>query len=123
MIAETILSKYETHISILGFQLRDFLIAHLPGITEEADGAANLLGYGYGAGYKNMICTILPSKKGIKLGLYKGSELPDPTGLLTGSGKVHKYVEIKINKDLENPALEELLQQALNAYKKRTGNK
>ncbi len=66
-----------------------------------------------------MICTIIPSKKGIKLGFYKGSGLPDPAGLLTGSGKVHRYVEIKSEASLKDKALKNLMTEALKAYKQR----
>jgi hypothetical protein len=116
---DTILSKYEDRISVLGFQLRDFLLRELKAIIEYPDGPANIIGYGYGPGYKDLICTIIPSKKGIKLGFYKGSELPDPQKLLTGSGKVHKYVDIKSEKDIKSPAIKKLLVAALKAYDKR----
>jgi hypothetical protein len=80
---------------------------------------AHLIGYGYGPGYKEMICTIIPSKKGIKLGFYKGSELPDPETLLTGSGKVHRHVVINSDQDLKKLALKKLLSEAVKAYQKR----
>ena len=119
MRAESILSQYEEKISTLGFQLREFLLSTLKNIHEEADASANIIGYDYGKGYSNLICTIIPSKKGIKLGFYKGSELPDPSKLLTGAGKVHKYVEIKTKSDINNPALLKLVNEAVNAYHKR----
>jgi hypothetical protein len=68
-----------------------------------------------------MICTIILSKKGIKLGFYKGAELPDPKKLLTGSGEVHRYVEIKSEEDIRNPALLELLKHVVDAREKRLG--
>ena len=48
---ESILGKYEEKISGLGFQIRAFLLKELKGITEYADGPANIIGYGYGPGY------------------------------------------------------------------------
>jgi len=116
---ESILLQYVQKISVLGFQLRDFLFSVLKDIQEEADDSSNIISYNYGKGYSNIICTIIPSKKGIKLGFYKGSELPDPDKLLTGSGKVHKFVEIKSKSDLSNPALLKLVQEAVKAYHKR----
>ena len=119
MTAESILSQYDPKISTLGFQLRAFLLSALKDIQEEAESSPNIIGYSYGKGYSNLICTIIPSKKGIKLGFYKGSELPDPAKLLTGSGKVHKFVEIKSKSDLQNPALLSLVKAALKAYHSR----
>ena len=120
MTAESILSQYEEKISTLGLQLREFLLSALKDIHEEADHTANIIGYSYGKGYSNLICTVIPSKKGIKLGFYKGSELQDPDKLLTGSGKVHKFVEIKSKSDINNPALLKLVNEAVKAYRKRT---
>jgi Domain of unknown function (DU1801) len=119
--AEKILTKYEEKISTIGFQLRDFLLKNIDNITEQPDESANVIGYNYGTGYKDLICTIIPSKKGMKLGFYKGSELPDPAKLLTGSGKVHKFVEINSAKDISNPALKKLLSEAIKAHQNRKG--
>lgn len=119
MIFENLLSKYNEQTATSARTLREFLLKELHGIIEIPDPAANMIAYGYGPGYEDMIGTILLSKKGVKLGLYKGSELPDPDKLLTGSGKVHRYVEIRSAVDIKNPALKKLLGEALNAYKKR----
>jgi|GEM_PF-1500318 len=94
MTAGKILAQFPESVAATGSGLRQFLLRQLKGVTEQPDPTANVIGYNYGAGYKDLICTIILSKKGIKLGFYKGSELPDPKKLLTGSGKVHRYVEI-----------------------------
>lgn len=114
-----IFDKYTTPIAALGYATRAFVLSRLPDVTEEVDIAANMLGYGYGPGYKHMVCTIIASKTMMKIGLYKGTELPDPAGLLKGTGKVHKYIEIKTAADLQNPAVAALLAEGLKAYKIR----
>ena len=116
---ESILSKYNEEVSSLGYQVRGFLLKELKEIIEYPDGPANIIGYGYGPGYKALLCTIIPSKKGIKLGFYKGSELPDPKKLLTGSGKVHRYVEIRSEDDIKNTGIKRLVAEALKAYEAR----
>ncbi len=118
--AETILMKYNEQVSTLGSQLREFLLTQLEGCTEIPDTTANIIAYGYGTGYADTVCVIIPSKEGIKLGFYRGSELPDPTKLLTGSGKLHRYVEIKSKKDLRTRSLKQLIMEAINAWKSRT---
>jgi hypothetical protein len=91
----------------------------LKDIQETTDVKANIIGYGYGPRYKDSICVIIPSKKGIKLGFYKGAELPDPEKLLTGTGKVHKYVEIKSSEVIKSKGVKNLLKEAVKAYKIR----
>ncbi len=119
MTAEAILSKYDGKVAALGLQTREYLLWNLPGISEEVDQSASLLGYSYGPGYKNVICVILLSKKGVKIGFNRGGELPDPQCLLTGTGKVHRFVVIRSAGDLDNPALKELLDEAARAHRKR----
>jgi hypothetical protein len=119
MTAEDLLYQYEPSIAERGMLLRSKLFELLPDIQETVDESARILGYGYGPGYKDSVCTIIPSKKGIKLGLYKGVELPDPAGLLEGTGKVHKYVSVKTDADIESKAVKALLMAALKAYELR----
>ena len=90
----------------------------LPGIQVMPDESGGVIGYAYGSGYKQTICTLIPSKKGLKLGFYKGTELPDPKGLLGGTGKVHRFVELDLQAK-PSAALNALLKAALKAYHER----
>jgi hypothetical protein len=115
-----ILSRYDGPIAVLASQVRYFVLSELKDILEIPDQSISLIGYGYGTGYKDLICTIMLSKKNVKIGFYKGTELPDPQKLLTGTGKVHRYIEINSEKDINNPAVKKLMKAALKAYKERT---
>jgi hypothetical protein len=117
--AEAILIQYDDPVSALGLNLRKFLIKELKGIIEIPDVKANIIGYGFGPGYIESICVIIPSKKGIKLGFNRGAELPDPEKILKGSGKVHKFAEIKSVEDLKSKAIKNLLKEAVKSYKER----
>lgn len=114
---EEICNKYPGKVSDLAFSLRSFLFKHLPDIAEYIDNTANLAGYGYGSGYKDTLVSMIFSKKGLKLGFYKGATLPDPAKLLKGTGKVHKYVEFMSLDDISNPAFLKLLKEALKTYR------
>jgi hypothetical protein len=121
--AENILAKYDEDTLTLGLRLREFLLSQLEDCLEMPDTPANIIAYGYGPGYTDLICTIIPSKKGIKLGFNRGSEFDDPKKLLRGSGKVHRYVEIKSEKDFHSTALKQLIKQGFKACKKRKNAK
>lgn len=90
----------------------------IPDVTEEVDVAAKMVAYSLGPGYTGMICTIIPSKKGVKLGFYRGSELQDPARLLTGTGKVHRYVELDSEK-VAGTELRKLVKAAIKAHESR----
>jgi len=118
MTVTDIFSKFDEDTATLASKLRKFILEELKDILEIPDNSVNLVGYGYGTGYKDLICVIMLSKEWIKLGLNRGSGLPDPNKLLTGSGKVHRYDEIKDEADIKSPALKKLVSGALKAYKK-----
>lgn len=119
MTVEQLVTKYPEEVSDLAIEARSFILKNIPDITEYPDEKANMIAYGFDNTYKDLICTIILSKKGIKIGFNKGSELNDPTGLLTGTGKVHKYVQITQLKDLKTKGLKNLLKEGLRAWKKR----
>lgn len=75
---ENFLSNYNADVYSNAQTLREVIVKNLPGIIEQLDLPAKMIAYCYGNKYAEMICTIIPSKKGLKLGFYKGIELRDP---------------------------------------------
>jgi hypothetical protein len=118
--ADALLAPYPEAVRELADAARIALAKALPGAAEGVDRSAKLLSYSYGPGYKGLVCTLLLSKTGVKLGLYRGSELPDPAGLLQGAGKVHRHVQLRSPADLERPELKRLLAAALAAFRERS---
>ncbi len=116
---DSLIKKYDVSIVELALRARDLVLKTVVGVREEIDLPANMLAYGLGPGYKGAICTLIFSKKQIKMGFYKAVELPDPAALFRGAGKVHKYVELNSEKDLENPDLLRLLKAAEKACRER----
>jgi hypothetical protein len=116
---ENFLNNYDTKVQAHIHELRQLIKKTIPGIKEELDLSARIIGCGFGPRYKDVICTIIPSKKGLKVGFFRGTELPDPHGILQGLGKVHKYVEIRSEADIRSAPFKTLLKEAHKAYLKR----
>ena len=117
--ADDFFSRYSGEVQTLARDIRKFVLATLPGINEEIDLPAKMVAYTYGKRYADMICTVIPSKKGIKLGFYKGVDLPDRAKVLKGTGKFSRYVELNSTDDIKTKVLKQLLKEALRAYKSR----
>jgi hypothetical protein len=115
--AEDFLALYPDPVRDVGLALRATILATLPRIEETVDRPGRIVGYGFGRGYADTICTIIPSKSGIKLGIVNGASLDDPDGLLEGAGKRHKYVIVKSVADARRAAVKRLLKSALAAWK------
>jgi hypothetical protein len=116
---DAFLADYPADVRVLTRAARAFLTETLPGSAETLDESARLIGYSYGPGYKGLACTLLLSRKGVKLGIVRGSELPDPRQLLEGSGKVHRFVQLNAPADLKRRGLKTLVTTAYKAWKVR----
>jgi len=118
--AGKLLARYPGEVHSLAKKAAALIRRLLPGIAEGVDPAAGLLAYSYGPGYKGLICTLILSQTGVKLGLVRGSELDDPHGLLEGRGKVHRFIQLKTPADLRRPGVRELIAATCAAWKKRS---
>jgi hypothetical protein len=100
--------------------LRATILAALKDVEETVDPPDRVIGYGFASGYAGLICTIIPSRTGVKLGIVNSATLPDPDGLLEGAGTRHKYVAVKDPAAAKSAALTALLKTAHAAWKKRS---
>ena len=51
-------------------------------------------------------------KAHVNVGFFHGAELPDPTRLLEGTGKYMRHVKLRPDRDIDEPALAELIESA-----------
>ena len=116
---DSFLAKYPAPVRDTADAARKLLKDALPDVTESVDASAKMVAYTYGPGYKGFVCSLIVSKSGVKLGIFRGSELPDPKKLLAGAGKVHRHVQLNSPSDATQPALKALLKAAHSAWKKR----
>lgn len=113
-------SQYPEQVFNNALLLRKMLLKNLRGIIEQHDVPARMVAFVYGQRYIDMVCTIIPSQKGLKLGFAYGNQLPDPHGLLEGTAKLSRYVEIKTAEQINSAELKALLKNAVKAYKERS---
>ena len=115
MTIEEFLAAYSPEVRDLTRKARALVLNVIPDAVEQIDAASKLIGYGCGLKYADLICVIMPLKSAVNLGLYRGTELADPTGLLEGTGKRNRHVKLRDESAIENPALAELLKAAVAA--------
>ncbi|HEY8166406.1 MAG TPA: DUF1801 domain-containing protein [Gemmatimonadaceae bacterium] len=116
---DSILSGYTEEVRATASAAQELIRSLLPGVEETVDPTLALLSYGYGPGYAGMICTLILSKSGVKLGLVRGGDLPDPKHLLEGSGKVHRYVQLKTPANVRKPGINALIKAAYAQWRER----
>jgi hypothetical protein len=107
------LGGYAPEVRNLALAARAFVLQVVPGVIEQVDAGARIIGYRCGPKYGDTVCIIMPTKAGVNLGIAFAMELPDPQKILEGTGKLHRHVKLKQAADLEAPVLKALLQAAL----------
>ena len=105
--------------SKLGMQIRSVIVSTIPDAEEVMDEKVGLLAYMVGEGYKGTVVVLRHSRTGWTIGFYRGRELPDPEGLLSGNGRSNAVVIIAGRADAESEALKTLLREAYSAAMKR----
>ena len=113
---EQFLAPYTPAVQVLALKLRALIREVMPEAIEQLDPPAHLIGYGLDRTYKGLICGITLHKAHINLMFARGTELPDPEGLLVGTGKRARHVPIRQEADLERPGVRRLLVAALQRH-------
>jgi hypothetical protein len=111
---EAILADFDPAVQELARAARALIFDVLPQTVEVVWLRQKIAGYGTGP--KKMtehFSYISPHKKHINFGFYYGSELPDPAGLLEGTGELMRHVKIKSADELKNPGLRAMLEFAI----------
>jgi hypothetical protein len=75
----------------------------------------NFLVIGYCAAPRASTCivSLAASAKGVVLSFYYGASLPDPKGVLLGSGKQNRFVRLPAAATLAEPAVQALIKAAV----------
>jgi hypothetical protein len=109
--AAQLLRAHQPAIQALTRRAYELATAGLPDAVVTVD--RENIGIGTGPGYKGLVFVLTPRADYLTLGFSRGTELPDPAGLLQGSGKVHRHVKLRRSDDLDQPALRELIAAAV----------
>ena len=78
----------------------------------------------YGIGPRKMIegyAYIMPQANWVNLGFYRGTSLPDPEGLLEGTGAALRHVKVRRPEDASREGVAALLRAALDERREALG--
>ena len=104
----------EAQVEPIARRLKEVVLADFPEAIEVVrlgDCAAS-----YGVGEKKMSeahVYIMPKARYVNLGFYHGVGLPDPDGLLEGTGKKLRHIKVRSLEDANKPAVYALIVAAL----------
>ena len=112
----TFLEPYSPEMRELTLQTRELVRATLPNLTEQLDPYAHLIAFGTSPAYAGLVCGIITHARHVNLMFARGATLPDPDGLLEGSGKKARHIKIAFAADLSRPGVTALLLAAMKQH-------
>jgi hypothetical protein len=108
------ISKSTPHARRVSIALRKLIAEVYPKVVEVPWPKLQITGYGVGPKKSSEhFCYIAPFVTHVNLGFNYGVRLPDPKGLLEGTGKKFRNVKILHLNDVKRPALKKLLRAAV----------
>lgn len=120
-MSETKFGTFEELLAITAQEMRP-IVTRLRDLVREVDPqTVEVVRLGdraasYGTGPQKMkqgYAYILPHQNWVNLGFYQGADLPDPTGLLEGTGKNLRHVKVRAVTEADRPELRALLETAV----------
>jgi hypothetical protein len=116
------LSGSSSQVKEIARQLKNLIIDVYPEVVEVPWPKQKIIGYGVGP--KKMsehFCYIAAQRDYVNLGFYYGAELPDPRGLLEGTGKKLRHIKIRDIEEVTDPDLHHILQLSFEERKNAFG--
>jgi hypothetical protein len=111
---DELMAESEAALRPVATKLRQLLLEIQPDAVEVVrlgDRAAT-----YGLGPSKMsegYCYVLPYTRWVNLGFFQGAQLPDPEGLLEGTGAKLRHVKVRSVEAAATPAVRALVEAAL----------
>jgi Domain of unknown function (DU1801) len=109
------INKFDSKNAALIRSVRKALRKRLPSANELVYDNYNFFVIGYCSTERPSDCivSIAAAANGVGLSFYYGASLPDPHGLLVGSGSQNRFIRIESVSTLAHPAVEELIAAAI----------
>jgi molybdopterin-guanine dinucleotide biosynthesis protein A len=109
--AAELLLDHADHVVATAQWLRELVAATVPDATERVYRGGRAFGYRHPAA--GLFCVVFPLTETVHLSFEHGAPLPDPHGLLTGTGRQVRYVDVRAPGDPPADLLIELIEAAL----------
>lgn len=110
---DVLVSKYSDEVRALATRTRKLVLEIMPNASEKTYWGWSNTWYGTSEKNVDAIFAISPQKAHVNLFLLRGTEMPDPDGLLEGTGKKLRHVKIREAADVKRASLRKLLKRAL----------
>jgi hypothetical protein len=109
------IDKFSLEIARFIRSVRAGLRKRVPAANELVYDNYNFFVIGYSSSLRpsDSFVSIVADAHGVRLAFYYGSSLPDPAGILQGSGNQNRFIRLESAGDLSKPAIEAVIRAAI----------
>ena len=108
-----LLAGHRDEVAGVFLALRALVREVMPDATEQLDLPDRVLAFGFGptggVRMSGLAVGLIPHSAHVNVQLFDGAELPDPNGIVEGTGKRIRHVKCRELTDVERPALRAIL--------------
>jgi len=102
---DRLLGEHPPEIQAIERALRATIRAAFPDAVEQVDFGNKLIAFGRSMKMRGLLFALIAHKSWVNLQLADGAELPDPNGLIEGTGKRIRHIKIRSVADASSPAV------------------
>jgi hypothetical protein len=107
-----LLDDFSPEVQHLAVSVRARIFELVPDAQEKVMRGYNSLSYGLASGMKEQFASIVLHRERVNLQLHQGTELPDPAGLLEGTGKAMRHVKVQTEEVAQSEEVGDLIESA-----------
>jgi hypothetical protein len=115
---DRLLGEHPPELQAMEQALRTTIRSAFPEGIEQVDFANKLIAFGWSMKIRGLLFAIIAHKSHVNLQLADGAALPDPAGLVEGTGKRIRHVKIRSVDAASSPAVVALVHDQLAARPK-----
>lgn len=108
---DELLARHPPQMVELVQGLRTLIRRTFPQAEERVDLSNGLLAYGVSMKMRDLAFAIVPHKSHVNVQFADGADLPDPAGLMEGTGKRIRHVKVRQPADIDRAELLELIRE------------
>jgi hypothetical protein len=108
---QELLDDFSPEVQQLSLSLRARIFELVPDVQETVMRGYKSLSYGLG-GKDNQFTAIVLHSDRVNLQFHRGTALPDPAGLLEGTGKAMRHVKVSTDETVQSEEVKELIESA-----------
>jgi hypothetical protein len=106
---DRLLAGHVPEVQAIARALRELVRRELPDATEQVDFGNRLIAFGRSTKMRDLLFAVIPHTAHVNLQLSDGANLPNPDGLIEGTGKRIRHVKLRSVEAAGSPVLREIV--------------